>query len=87
VFLHRERLTSPFQQNFSFSHCAAQRGVITMQLNRDFDVPHAFRISDRKSAAKAVALPSARTVEMALFTLITLVTLVLLSGAVWTHAT
>lgn len=61
--------------------------MITMQHIRDFDVPHTFRISDRKSAAKAVARPSARMVEMTLFTLITLVTLVLLSGAVWTHAT
>ena len=61
--------------------------MITMQLNRDFDVPHPFRNFDRKSAAKAVAMPSARTVEMALTTLITLVTLVLLLGAVWTHAT
>lgn len=61
--------------------------MITMQHIRDFNVPHTFRISDRKSAAKAVALSSARTVEMALTTLITLVTLVLLSGAVWTHAT
>jgi hypothetical protein len=61
--------------------------MTTMQDIKDFDVPHPFRISDRKSTAKAVALPSARMVEMTLTTLITLVTLVLLSGAVWTHAT
>lgn len=61
--------------------------MISMQDIRDFDVPHTFRISDRKSAAKAVAPPSARMVEMTLFILITLVILALLVGAVWTHAT
>jgi len=61
--------------------------MTTMHDIKDFDVPHPYRSFDRKSAAKAVALPSVRTVEMARATLITLVTLVLLSGAVWTHAT
>lgn len=61
--------------------------MISMRHIRDFDVPHTFRISDRKSAAKAAALPSVRTAGMTLFTLITLVILALLVGAVWTHAT
>jgi len=43
--------------------------------------------ADRKTAAKAIAVVRAPSVELALNTLILTVILVLLSGAVWTHVT
>jgi hypothetical protein len=50
-------------------------------------VAHRARTADRRIAAKAIAVARASNVEMALNTLILGVSLVLLSGAVWTHAT
>lgn len=50
-------------------------------------MPHTIRIADRRSAAKAVALSHAHEAQMALNTLILAVSLVLLLGAVWMHAT
>ena len=61
--------------------------MTTMQDIKDFDVPHPFRIADRRSAAKAVALSHMHEAQMALNTLILIVSLVLLLGAVWMHAT
>ncbi|WP_296166407.1 hypothetical protein [uncultured Brevundimonas sp.] len=50
-------------------------------------MPHIIRIADRRSAAKAVALSHAHEDQMALNTLILAVSIVLLFGAVWMHAT
>lgn len=50
-------------------------------------MPQTIRIADRKSAAKAVALSHAHEVQMALNTLILAVSIALLCGAVWMHAT
>lgn len=50
-------------------------------------MPHTIRIADRRSAAKAIALSHAHEAQMALNTLILIVSLVLLLGAVWMHAT
>ena len=55
--------------------------------NRISIVPNATRIADRKSAAKAVALSYAHEAQMALNTLILAVSIVLLLGVVWMHAT
>lgn len=48
---------------------------------------HRARIADRTVAAKAIAAPRAQIAQLVLNTLILGVTLVLLLGAVWTHAT
>ena len=64
-----------------------QRAVTIMRHNRIAAVPHTIRIADRRSAAKAVALSHAHEAQMALNTLILIVSLVLLLGAVWMHAT
>ncbi|WP_374597728.1 hypothetical protein [Brevundimonas sp.] len=48
---------------------------------------HTIRIADRKSTAKAVALSHAHEAQTALTTLILAVSIVLLFGAVWMHAT
>ena len=56
-------------------------------LEQDFDVPHPIRISDRRNAAKAIALSRVDNAPIALNTLIIAVSLVLLFGAVWMHAT
>ena len=61
--------------------------MVTIQLNRSFDVAHRAHIADRKTAARAIAVVRAPSVELALHTLILTVILVLLSGAVWTHVT
>ncbi len=58
-----------------------------MRLNRSFHVAHCAHIADRKTAAKAIAVVRAPSVELALHTLILTVMLVLLPGAVWMHAT
>lgn len=44
-------------------------------------------ISDRRTSTRAIAAVRASTVDLALNTLILGVSLVLLFGAVWTHAT
>ena len=59
----------------------------TLGLNRTTNVPHTIRIADRRSAARAVALSHAHEAQMALNTLILAVSIVLLLGAVWMHAT
>lgn len=43
--------------------------------------------ADRKTAAKAIAVVRAPSVELVLATLILTVILVLLTGAAWTHVT
>lgn len=43
--------------------------------------------ADRKTAAKAIAIVRAPSIELALNTLILTVILVLLTGAAWTHVT
>ncbi len=43
--------------------------------------------ADRKTAAKAIAVVRAPSVELVLNTLILTVILVLLTGAAWTHVT
>ncbi|MFJ6023482.1 hypothetical protein ACIQC9_02625 [Brevundimonas sp. NPDC092305] len=48
---------------------------------------HRARTADRRIAAKASAVARASSAELALNTLILGVSLVLLFGAVWTHAT
>ena len=58
-----------------------------MRQNRISHVPQTIRIADRRSAAKAVALSHAHEAQMALNTLILAVSIVLLLGAVWMHAT
>jgi len=58
-----------------------------MLQNRISHVPHTIRTADRRSAAKAVALSHAHEAQMALNNLILIVSLVLLLGAVWMHAT
>ena len=58
-----------------------------MRQNRISHVPQTIRIADRRSAAKAVALSPAHEAQMALNTLILAVSIVLLFGAVWMHAT
>jgi hypothetical protein len=48
---------------------------------------HRANIAIRTAAAKATAMAHASNVSIALHTLITGLSLVLLPGAVWTHAT
>lgn len=84
---HTAATPAPFCTIIAFSDCATQRGVVTVQHNRTFDVPHTIRIADRRSAAKAVALSHVHEAQMALNTLILAVSIVLLLGAVWMHAT
>ena len=64
-----------------------QQAVITLRLNWSFDVAHAVRIADRAIAFEATALTAASGVQTLLNTLILGLSLVLLPGAVWTHAT
>lgn len=59
----------------------------TLGLSRTINVPHTTRIADRRSAAKAVALSHTHGTQMALNTLILAVSIALLLGAVWMHAT
>ena len=61
--------------------------MVLYPLNRRRAVAHRAHITDRRSAAKAVAVVRATTIDLALNTLILGVSLVLLFGAVWTHAT
>ena len=61
--------------------------MVLYQLNRRRPVAHRAHIADRRGAAKAIAVVRAPTFDLALNTLILGVSLVLLFGAVWTHAT
>lgn len=56
-------------------------------LNWSFDVADRAPIADRTIALAAIAVSRASTAQIALSTLILGVTLVLLSGAEWMHAT
>lgn len=48
---------------------------------------HRVHIADRKTAAMAIAAVRVPSIELALNTLILVVILTLLTGAVWTHVT
>lgn len=61
--------------------------MITSALNRSFDVANRARIADRTIAVSAIAMARESNVLIALSTLILAVSLVLLPGAVWMHAT
>ena len=61
--------------------------MITLELNWSFDVAHRDRIADRTIAVSAIAMARESNVLIALNTLILAVSLVLLPGAVWMHAT
>lgn len=65
--------------------CAPQRTVATFQPNRNLDVTHRACIIDRTIATAATARAS--DARIALGALILAVSLVLLPGAVWMHAT
>jgi hypothetical protein len=60
---------------------------LSFSLNRSFDVAHRARIADRTIAITAIAATRALDARIALGTLILSVSLVLLPGAVWMHAT
>lgn len=61
--------------------------MITLELNWSFDVAHRARTADRTIAVSAIAMARESNVLIALNTLILAVSLVLLPGAVWMHAT
>lgn len=61
--------------------------MITSELNWSFDVAHRARIADHTVAVSAIAMARESNVLIALNTLILAVSLVLLPGAVWMHAT
>lgn len=61
--------------------------MVTLCSNRSFDVAHRARIADRPVAALAIATVRVSNTVIALNTLIIAVSLVLLPGAVWMHAT
>jgi len=61
--------------------------MVTLRFNRSFDVAHRARIADRAIAVSAIATARAPNALIALHSLILVVTLVLLPGAVWMHAT
>jgi hypothetical protein len=84
---HTATTLALFCMIIAFSDCATQRAVTSMRHNRIAAVPHTTRIADRRSAAKAVVLSPAHEAQMALNTLILAVSIVLLLGAVWMHAT
>ncbi len=61
--------------------------MITLHFNGSFDVANRARIADRAIAVSAIATARAPNALIALNTLIIAVSLVLLPGAVWMHAT
>lgn len=61
--------------------------MVTLRINWSFDVAQRARISDRALAISAIASARASNALIALNTLILAVSLVLLPGAVWMHAT
>ncbi len=67
--------------------CAPQQTVATFQLNRSFDVANRAHIASRTVAVMAIATTRESDARIALSTLIIAVSLVLLPGAVWMHAT
>jgi hypothetical protein len=64
-----------------------QRAVIILRLNWSLDVANRARIADRTIAFEATALTAVSGVQTLLNTLILSLSLVLLPGAVWMHAT
>ncbi len=67
--------------------CATQQGVFISSLNWSFDVANRAPIADRTIVLAAIAVSRASAGQIALSTLILGVSLVLLSGAEWMHAT
>lgn len=61
--------------------------MVTFYLNWSFDVANRAHIADRNAAVMATAMARASDARIALSTLILTVSLVLLPGAVWMHAT
>lgn len=61
--------------------------MVTLRFNGSFDVANRARIADRAIAVSAIATVRAPNALIALHSLILVVTLVLLPGAVWMHAT
>ena len=67
--------------------CAPQQTMATFQLNRSFHVANHAHIANRTVAVLATATACVSDARIALSTLILAVSLVLLPGAVWMHAT
>lgn len=67
--------------------CAAQQSVIILLLNWSLDVAERARIANRSIALSATAAACVSNARIAINTLILAVSLVLLPGAVWMHAT
>lgn len=67
--------------------CATQQGMFTSSLNWSVHVAHRAHIADRTFAVSAIAAVRAPDGLNALNILILAVSLVLLPGAVWMHAT
>lgn len=61
--------------------------MATFHLNRSFDLAHTARTADRTIAIPAVVTARVLDARIALGTLILTVSIVLLPGAVWMHAT
>ena len=61
--------------------------MATFRLNRSFHVANRAHTADRTAAVMAIATARASDARIALSTLILAVSIVLLPGAVWMHAT
>jgi hypothetical protein len=67
--------------------CAPQQTMTNFHLNWSLDVAERARITNRSIALPAMATACVSDARIALSTLILAVSLVLLPGAVWMHAT
>ncbi|TPW05404.1 MAG: hypothetical protein FD125_748 [bacterium] len=75
------------RNNIAEAACAPQQTMATLQLNWSLDVAERARITNRSIALSRTATARVSDALIALNTLILAVSLVLLPGAVWMHAT